>query len=239
MATYTNDYIHFIKTFLVNACYMEYSKQVYRFGSVIRSDSINYDYESDLVTSINDINIWDKVFGKLDPVLQYYVHLFTNYKGVLDLTQRWPPYTPQRLADTYTLVKFQDYIDERINIKTIGATDYQQFMKNMLLPEFKEKMLQKYTADSIHKMVKNHLIYVVNLHILKRLGKLQHVSRKEEEDMDMVMNAVPYFNLLSERGYSIEDIEDDNVSDPLNTTVDELSFYLLELRAMKMVNATF
>lgn len=235
MATYTNDYIHFIKTFLVNACYMEYSKQVYRYAL---SKETQYDYESELVTSIENITIWDKVFGKLDPVLQYYVHLFTNYKGVLDLTQRMPPYTPQRLANTYTLVKFQEYIDERINIKTIGATDYQQFMKNMLLPEFKEKMLQKYTADSIHKMVKNHLIYVVNLHILKRVRKLEHMSYQEEEDMDIVMNAIPYFNLLSERGYSIEDIDDDNVSDPVNTTVDELSFYLLELRAMKMVNAT-
>jgi hypothetical protein len=218
---------------------MEYSKQVYRFVCVEDNDRLECDYESELITRVFDINIWNKVFEKLAPVLQYYVHLFTNYKGVLDHIQCMPPYSPQRLASTYELVKFQDYIDERINIRTIGATDYQQFMKNMEVLDFKEKMLQKYTEDSIYKMVKNHFIYVVNLHVIKRVRKLDFMSSQEEMDMDMMIDAVPYFNLLRERGYSIEDIEDDNIGDPVNTTVDELSFYLLELRAMKMINSMF
>ena len=231
MATYSENYIHFIKTFLVNSCYMEYSKQIYK--------DIEWDYESELITRVFDINIWDKVFEKLAPVLQYYLHLFTNYKGVLEVTQQMPPYSPQRLANVYELVKFQDYIDEKINIRTIGASDYQEFMKNMEVTEFKEKMLQKYTESSIYKMVRNHLIYVVNLHILKRVRKLEVMSYQEETDMDMMMDAIPYFNLLSKRGYSIEDIEDNRIPDAVNTTMDELEFHVLELRAMKAINNSF
>jgi hypothetical protein len=210
---------------------MEYSKQIYK--------DIEWDYESELITRVFDINIWDKVFEKLAPVLQYYLHLFTNYKGVLEVTQQMPPYSPQRLANVYELVKFQDYIDEKINIRTIGASDYQEFMKNMEVPEFKEKMLQKYTESSIYKMVRNHLIYVVNLHILKRVRKLEVMSYQEETDMDMMMDAIPYFNLLSKRGYSIEDIEDNRIPDAVNTTMDELEFHVLELRAMKAINNSF
>jgi len=235
MATYSENYIHFIKTFLVNSCCMEYSKQIYRG----MTKDIECDYESELITRVFDINIWDKVFEKLAPVLQYYVHLFTNYKGVLEVTQQMPPYSPQRLAKVYESVKFQDYIDEKINIRTIGASDYQEFMKNMEVPEFKEKMIHKYTVDSIHKMVKNHFIYVVNLHILKGVRKLEVMSYEEEMDMDMMMDMIPYFNLLNEKGYSMEDIEDNRIPDALNTTMDELEFHVLELRAMKMINNSF
>jgi hypothetical protein len=219
---------------------MEYSKQVYRFTRMAQNE-MKCDYESELITRICDIHIWDKVFGKLDPLLQYYVHLLTNYKGVLDMSQRMPPYCSRRSANAYESVTFQDYIDESINVRTIGAADYQQFIKNMALPEFNEKMTQKYTENSIHKVVKNHFIYVVNLHVLKSVRRLRlvNMSYQEEEDMDMRMDAIPYFNLLNERGYSIEDIEDGNISDPVNTTVDELTFHLLELRAMKMINNSF
>jgi hypothetical protein len=211
---------------------MEYTKTVY--------NGVTHDYESELIIGILDVNIWNKVFGKLDLVLKYYVHLLTNYKGVLDIEPKMPVYLQGQMMTTYVAISFQEYIDSMINIQTIGAMDYQIFMKNMEIPEFKEKMVVKYTTDSIYKMVKNHFIYIVNLHIIKQLTRFENlISYSEEEDMDMMMNAIPYFNLLSEKMYSIEDIEDDVITDPLNTTIDEFEFHQLELRTMKMINNTF
>ena len=242
MLFYNEDYITFIKTYLVHSCYIEYTKMVcdLKTQTINSSQQIaTNNYNSDLLYYAKDVSVWNNVFENVSPVLTYYLHLLTNFKGLTENEQRMPNYIASQLADVYSMDSFQEYLDKKININTIGAADYQQFIKNMQSPEFKDKMVQKYTTESIRKTVKNHLIYVVRMYVMKQLGTLVYTSYQEDQDVDVMLNAVPYFAFLRDMGYTVDDINDDKIPDRLNTTVDELAFHRLELQVMRTINNMF
>lgn len=44
---------------------------------------------------------------------------------------------------------FQQYVDEKYNIKTLGAYDYMTFCKKMKEKEFKKELFTKYKKENI------------------------------------------------------------------------------------------
>jgi len=50
---------------------------------------------------------------------------------------------------------FQQYVDNRYNIKTLGPYDFLEFIKKMREPEFKEKIYNDYSKSTIFIPPKN------------------------------------------------------------------------------------
>lgn len=176
---YTPDYIKFIRAFLINACFMEYSKQVYE---QTKDDLFTYN----LLENKDDKYIWDMIFNKHHELFRYYLYLSSDVS-----------YQQNQMTTTYYQISFQDFIDERITFQMVGYREYQRFIKSMQDLSFKGKMVDKYRADVNSRSLKNHIIYVVMLCVAKRIGNSTYFTSEEQQDMDINLNPIAYFDYLS------------------------------------------
>ena len=81
---YTPEYVHFIKTILINNCYMEYCNQVYEESFLLIKNEIVNDYKKMLESNNTNKDIWEKVFNKNHDIVQYYLYLTTNCQNILN-----------------------------------------------------------------------------------------------------------------------------------------------------------
>ena len=72
---------------------------------------------------------------------------------------------------------------------------------------FRNKMVEKFNTDSELKTLKNHIVYVVMLYIMRDINDLATFTSTEITDIDIMINAIPYFEHLSKNQWTIEDIE--------------------------------
>lgn len=176
---YTPEFIKFIRAFLINACFMEYSKQVYEHT---KDDSFTYN----LLENKDDKYIWDMIFNKNHDLFQYYLYLSSDVN-----------YKQNEMTTTYSQITFQDFIDERITFQMVGYREYQRFIKSMKDLSFKGKMVDKYKADVSSRSLKNHIIYVVMLCVAKQIGNSTNFTSEEKKNMDISLNPIDYFDYLS------------------------------------------
>lgn len=176
---YSSDYIKFIRAFLINACFMEYSKQVYE---QTKDDSFTYN----ILDSKDNKYIWDMIFNKYHNLFRYYQYLSSNFS-----------YQQNQMTTTYLQISFQDFIDEQITFQSVGYREYQRFIKSMQDPTFKNKMVEKYRANVNSRSLKNHIIYVVMLCAAKSMGNSTYFTSEEKESMNIFLNPIAYFNYLS------------------------------------------
>lgn len=173
-------YIQFIRSFLINACLMEYTKQVYEHAK----DETSYSYS--LLEHKDNKYIWDIIFNKHRDVFRYYQYLSSDVS-----------YQQNQMTTTYHQISFQDFIDERITFQMVGYREYQRFIKSMQDVSFKGKMVEKYRVDVQTRSLKNHIIYVVLLCIAKQMGNSTYFTNEEQESMNIELNPTAYFDYLS------------------------------------------
>jgi hypothetical protein len=202
---YTHEYINFIRAFLINACFMEYSKQIYDH---MEENSFSHN----LLDSKDDKYVWDMIFNKHHDLFRYYLNLSSNIS-----------YQQNQMTTTYQQISFQDFIDERITFQTVGYREYQRFIKSMQDLSFKGKMVEKYRSDVNSRSLKNHIIYVVMLCVAKYMGNSTYFTNEEQQNMDINLNPIAYFDYLSK-------LETQRVG----TCADEL-----EERVIRKIIATF
>jgi hypothetical protein len=178
-SNYAPEYIKFIRAFLINACFMEYSKQVYE-------NAKDDPFTNDLLESKDNKYIWDIIFNKHHDLFCYYQYLSSHVN-----------YQQNQMTTTYLQISFQDFIDERITFQMVGYREYQRFVKSMQDLSFKGKMVNKYQADVSSRSLKNHIIYVVFLCIAKNIGDSTYFTSEEQESMDISLNPIAYFNHIS------------------------------------------
>jgi len=228
--SYSAEFIHFIKSTLINSCFKEYCKYVYSIADI---ESQNFKYN--LLDYKNEKYIWDNVFNIVSDLLTYYLHLSVDYHNVLNLDEK-ASYCQNRLASNYEQVTFQTYIDNQVNFQNVGYREYQNFIKSMQNPSFKKKMIDKYKADSEVKTLKNHIIYVVHLHLSQQIDSITIFTDEEKGDMNTIINTVPYFEHLSKNYWSIDDIESGLIHEPkADQSIKMMNFNSLEARVLKQI----
>jgi hypothetical protein len=151
--TYLENYIQFIKTFLINSCYIEYNKEVYK-------NSYNNTHTENVVTFKYDKDIWDTVFCKVDDLLMYYLSFISGSESIC--------YSQNKLSSVYNQFTFQEYVDSMVNFQEIGYREYQKFIRSMQNSNFKKNIFNKYQVNSNIKTLKNHIIYIIHLYLSKR-----------------------------------------------------------------------
>jgi len=226
--SYESEFVHFIKTILINCGHVEYCRQV----NIECNNSLDtvetQEYRKALIRHKKDMRVWDKVFGKVHDLFIYYLHLSTNFQNTL-LNQPKLSYEQSQLASTYSQLSFQDYIDDSVNFLKVGYREYVNFTKSMQNAKFKEKMVEKYKTDVETRILKNHLIYVIQLHLAKNIGNSKYFTEQEGNVMDCMINAIPYFEHVNkvQCGYLATKRIDTNLSS---------GFLILEERVFEKIN---
>lgn len=216
IAQYNMEYIEFIKNTLVNQCIIEFKRTVFENEN---TDTMNEPlYVDKLLSSLDDSNLWLIVFKKLEPIFNYYLEI--EYNQV------------KYSKPIFKTKTFQEYIDELVNIKTIGPADYQRFIQNMKNEDFRGKMERNYEIYSQKNKLKNHLIFVAELHFLESIGKMI-LDDEMKTYLPIMVNAIPYFEYLTEKKWSIYEIENGWLYEQSSNAGERT-----ELKALKMIQQT-
>ena len=235
---YTQEYVHFIKTILINNCYMEYCNQVYE--KLYLLNNIECVYKTMLESNTTDKDIWEKVFNKNHDLVQYYLHLTTNFQNILnEANTEKKIYNQTQLSDIYKQPTFQEYVDKILDSETEYESEYQKFTIFMKNKNFKDRMVEIYQTEMHKNTLKNHLVYIIKLHISNQLGKSIYFTDKEKMDLDIMINAVPYFEYLSYNGWTMQDINLGMIYHGLDTTPKIYLFRTVEIRVLQQINKMF
>lgn len=167
-------YDRFLRNFLVTHAYMEYHK------ISAQEQSVNKDGDTLLET----------IFQPLYPILTYYLErLNGEYSQIVF----------EKEIQVFPMMTFQDYIDETINIHTIGTYDYQRFAENMKNIGFRTNLYRKFEKSMAMRRLKNHLLFILELHIQRDTNKDAYRTPAESEYIDTVLDATAYFDYLATR----------------------------------------
>lgn len=213
-------YERFIRDFLVTRCYMEYCKlckimDAYATQNKIvdvafTTDGIKIISEMpDIIVDSNEnIHItpqtriahvhnevvWNTVFCKLAPILEYYIDLLGNLgeKGECSIAF-------EHSIQIYNDETFQEHIDSTLNMTTLGAYDYNRFIINMKNDGFRQNMFAKFENKMALRRLKNHLVYITRLYLQKELYDIPFMTKTESLYLDNILDATSYFNYLATR----------------------------------------
>jgi hypothetical protein len=210
---------------------MEYCNQIYEKSCLLLDD----DYKTLLETFNNDIDVWEKVFNKNQDSINYYLHLTTNFQNILNENSSIN-YNQTQLANVYKQTTFQEFIDIIEEQKKQYNEASNKFMVSMKNKNFKDKMVEIYQNETRENTLKNHLIYIIKLHISRQLGKSRFFTDEEQTDIDVMINAVPYFEHISKNGWTIEEINLGTIYHGIDTTPKTYLFRTLELRVLQHIN---
>ena len=214
---------------------MEYCNQVYEKSCLLTAHEIEHNYKTMLESNKTNIEIWEKVFNKNHDLLKYYLHLTTNFQNILSETPLIY-YNQTQLANVYKQTTFQEFIDKIEDEKKQYNDNSNTFMNSMKKKNFKDKMVELYHSETRENTLKNHLVYIIKLHISKQLGKTQFFTDEEQQDIDVMINAVPYFEHISKNGWTIEEINLGTIYHGIDTTPKTYLFRTLELRILQQIN---
>jgi len=191
------EYVDFIKKFLVNRCIIEFMNQFY--------ENPEYSDKSEILFSIDDVNLWHEVYFQIYPLFNYYLMLISESNSTL-------LYEQNRLANVFELPTFQEYLNNLIQ-HTTDYSDLKKFNDNMKIKSFHENLNKKYDEHIKTNTLFNHLIYLVKLYLSNQTPQTTETKQKryltptEENDLDLMINAIPYFEYVSHINETDETIE--------------------------------
>ena len=230
---YNEEYVKFIKTFIANNCFTKYCSVV----SEIEGEEL---YRTKLMEYKNDEEIWNKIMNEMHTPLKYLTSLYRRTKYGI----------PIHNINIYKQQTFQEYIDSIISLKTVGSYDYQRFIKSMQDENFKNKMVDKYNEQIYTNIIKNYIIYIIQLYLSRKIDSSPMFTDEEYYEMDISIDIIPYIEFLSSRnlgisnlcGYKYDDEEyssenkEEYIKD--NNTMEEEYNENLELEIIKYINNT-
>ena len=174
----TPQYIKFIKQYLCQRLYSKYINIGY---------TTNIPDEESCYNELICESIWHDIFKGEHVILNYYVQLISAYPENTNIDKSLPVF----ISET-----FQEFIDKRVNIPSIGSYHYQEFIKNMKDETFHKNMIQKYEAEQFLHKVKNHLIYVIKLYLLVSANPNIYMTEEEAKEVDSFLDMTPYFKYM-------------------------------------------
>ena len=193
----TTDYVLFIKNFLINFGYTKYCKLVYE-----RDDHEIDDYKKYLIDTLDDIEIWDKLFDELYYPFKYFYTIMSDKEIINDHDFILGKHT----SNTYKCVTFQEYIDSKITLKRVGPADYTNFIKNMTKESFRNNLMSQYESEMYKRTLKNHLIYLIQLQVKYMTYNIEYLTETEKTEIIQYIDIIPYFEYLGKNNWSQETI---------------------------------
>ena len=209
----SEDYMYFIKRYLVTHCYSEYCRKIYSYPEE------QVGYMVNLIKYKDEQSVWNEIFHKQQMIIKYYMKLLEYYPENQGNLKQAPVY----LQET-----FQEYIDKQVNIKTIGPYDYQQFIKSMKDESFRQKVFEKYEINDMERKVKNNIIYIVQLYLNEKTNTSYYFTDEERNEMDLSLDILPYLQYIAKNGWLYQDIKEDKIE---KDTIEERN-ELLVLKTM-------
>lgn len=188
MAQYSIDYIHFIKTFIANKCYMNYCNMMLK-----KSNEEGSDYKENILKYRYEPDVWKEIMNAIHIPMKYLIQLYKNIDYEI----------PQHSIQIYEYQTFQEYVDGYVTLEKAGTYNYQQFIKSMKEADFKNKVVEKYEAALYENKIKNYIIYVLNLYITAKTNTHQIFTDREQLEMDISLDIMPYLEYISKRDLHI------------------------------------
>lgn len=207
---YSNEYVQFIRNFIINNCYIKYSALVNeKIDKNENSNSLN-SMNKKLVEHKNNEEIWKKVMKEYHIPIKYLTNLFKNTKYDMPITN----------VNVFKQQTFQEYIDEiyKNQGKDPRTQYYSQFVMTFNYDNnYKQKTIEKYHDEMYRNVIKNYIIYVIQMYLSKTLDKSRLFTDKEIAEMELSMNLAVYLDYSStidweedeEELYYEDDVEDE------------------------------
>jgi len=223
---YNTEYVKFIKTFIANNCYIKYC--------LILSQRNNNEefHRTQLMENKNDEDIWNKIMNEMHIPIKYLTLLYkTTTYGI-----------PIHNISIFKQQTFQEYIDSLISLKTVGSYDYQRFIKSMQEESFKNKMIDKYNETIYTNIIKNYIIYIIQLYLARTTNSSTIFTDEEYDEMDISIDLIPYIEFLSKKKLSIDNFryyQEEEIEETeyiKNNSIEELYNENLELETIKFIN---
>ena len=199
----TNDYITFIKTFIVNKCVSKYCKIILHQSN---DDNLHEDLHTTHLKNIKkyiyDLDTWSKIMAELYTPIQYLTHLYKTTETHFNT----------ETENVFLMKTFQEYIDSSITLQKVGAYDYQRFIASMKDPEFKNNMVAKYDEYIFENKIKNYLIYVTNLYLSIKYNdtNVTNFTDREKLEIENCINVMPFLEFLCKREQMVNSHADDD-----------------------------
>jgi hypothetical protein len=143
----TTEYIQFIKQTIILKSYEKVIKIAYE-KNIDASSLFQHEPSNEI------ISIWNTAFNSIHELVRYYGQLHKHYYDSI-----YDDDSDGNEIEIYKYNTFQEAIDKVINIQTIGAYDYQQFIKNMRDEKFCKNYKEKYRQDNFEKHLRNRIIF--------------------------------------------------------------------------------
>ena len=193
-----NDYINFIKQYVVYRCFLELKKHADQEKEV-------YDLSLDQMMQTYIDNplkeIWDTIFNKMYDHLKYMANaLYQSYD-----------YKSSQSINMYKYETFQEYVDNMIGVNTINMFYYNIFIKNMKNEDFVANLREKYKVDQTTANIKNGIVDITN-----RLIKTFVLHETDNNDKQiheyLSLNIIPFIeyknSVIYKNMLNKSDIED-------------------------------
>ena len=219
----TDDYIKFIKTFIVNKCVSRYCKQILNQSN---DDNLHEDFHTTYLKNIKkyiyDPDTWNKIMIELYTPIKYLIYLYktTEHKFNADT------------ENVFIMKTFQEYIDSYITLQKVGAYDYQRFIASMKEPEFKNNLVEKYEEYIFENKVKNYLIYVTKLYLSIKFNDVNVTCFTDHEKLEIEhsIDIMPFLEFLFHREQNMKGR--DNTHD----TIHDKRIQLIENETINYIN---
>ena len=197
MASITLEYILFIKQYIVLQTYNKW--KIPQDGKPV-------------------LQVWNEIFHNLHTPLQYLYQLIYHSHSIMDVTFTLEDMhkivtSMYNAPKTYQEKSFQAYVDEKINLQSVGPYDYQIFIKNMTDPEFKKNIHAKYQKDHELNALKNMIIDETmelfrNESSFEYLNIMPYLEYKQQKSKSMQNNdsiTQNYFETLEQQTHEMID----------------------------------
>jgi hypothetical protein len=257
---YNTEYVKFIKTFIANKCYIKYCLQNCTFKTptswavmneqndtncelemskmsnncitISQTNNIEEFHRIQLMENKNNEDLWNKIMNEMHIPIKYLTLLYkTTTYGI-----------PIHNINVFKQQTFQEYIDSLISLKTVGNYEYQRFIKSMQDESFKKKMIDKYNESIYTNVIKNYIIYVVQLYLARTTNSSTIFTDEEYEEMDISIDLIPYVEFLSKKKLSIDNFryyQEEEIEEKQyikKNSIEELYNENLELETIKFIN---
>ena len=190
-------------------------------------------YKKYLVDTLDDIEIWDKLFDELYYPFKYFYTIMSD-EEIIKNANYHDFILGKHTSNTYKCVTFQEYIDSKITLKRVGPADYTNFIKNMTKESFRNNLISQYETEMYKRTIKNHLIYSIQLQVKYMTYNIEYLT---ENEIIQYIDIIPYFEYLGKNNWSQETIMN-NIDYTFEKNTDkQLEFLELEQTALAMISS--
>jgi len=189
-----HNYVYFIKTFLVNRCFSIYCDVVYT-----KNDYPIEEYYDKLFEYRYDAEVWREVFNRVHHIFDYFQII--NSPNTLNIPSN-------KIVTVYENITFQEYLEDIYDPYLSMQEKQQEYRDITTHPDKYTKMKAKYETETEKIVLKNHMIYLVNLCIYSKTNTMCIMTEEEKDDVDTHINIIPFFEYIGTKDISVEMIKE-------------------------------